>query len=302
LGFKNIVDILLAMLLKDVPEDFMVREVLTPALGEGEHALFLLRKRERNTEDCVQWLSERLHIPRKHFGLCGNKDKRAITEQYVTIRGAPRELRTPNEFTMTFLGVVREPLYLGAHNGNVFTITVREVPGNAPAQLGVVRNYFGEQRFSTRNDEIGFMLLRREYAAAAQALGLPPSTDPISALRTVPKRTLTLYVHAAQSRLWNDAVAALRDDEIASGMTLALPGYGVEIAAAMRDALTQRGLDESSFVNRSFQELSVEGIERPVLQDVQDFAASNVREGTCTLRFRLPSGQYATETVRQLWK
>lgn len=287
------------MLLKDVPEDFLVREVYVPRFG-GAWNLYLLRKREWNTEDALQWLAEKLRIPRKHFGVCGNKDKRAVTEQYVTIRGAPREIRTPNEFTMTFLGTVPEPLHLGAHDGNVFTITVRQLPASSSPVLGLVRNYFGEQRFGTRNDEIGFMLLRREYAAAASALGLPENSDPISALRSLPKRTLTLYVHAAQSRLWNDAVAALSDEQVTSLQTVPLPGYGVDVPDAMQQALAARGLDEGCFVNRSVQELSVEGIERPLLQSVTQFSASRVHGGVCVLRFRLPPGQYATETVRQI--
>jgi tRNA(Glu) U13 pseudouridine synthase TruD len=299
------------MLLKSVPEDFCVREFLVPNIqpaGEpGRYNLYLLRKRGWNTEDCVSWLCTSLRVQRKTIGLCGNKDKHAVTEQYVTMeaRTVPRVIRTPDGFSLTFLGTTRDALYLGAHKRNVFTITVRELPVTAHIETEKpVLNLFGEQRFGTNTAQIGFHLLRKDYRAAADALGLTYTTDPISALRTVPKRTLILHVHAAQSALWNEAARrAAAHGALDANAVLALPGYGEPVTLDIGNALHEHGLTSDCFVNRSMSELSLEGGTRMLVQGVQDFSTSPIvltkTGGVCTLRFSLGQGEYATETIRQ---
>jgi tRNA(Glu) U13 pseudouridine synthase TruD len=290
------------MQLKSIPEDFIVREHASLTLGGGAHKVFLLRKRDRNTEDCLQEISRMLNIPRKDIGYCGNKDKRAVTEQYITIKNAPAQIRTPSTFTLTYVGSQQEALRLGGHERNFFIITVRDLTTTEQPVLSTVKNYFGEQRFSDANDTVGFALLRRDYRGAADALGLTYTTDPISALRTVPKHTLLLYVHAAQSRLWNTLVKTLPAQQ---GM-VPLAGYAStgdpEYLNALQQLLAEQQLTREAFVNKSIPELSLEGGARALLQDVQDFSASTIRDGVCTMCFSLGKGSYATETVKALFE
>jgi len=286
------------MIIKQSPEDFIVREYWPPDFGEGQYSVYLLIKRGWNTEDCLQWLSTKLRRPRKYFGYCGSKDKNALTEQYITIKHGPNSISTPEGLSLAYLGRRAESLHLGEHKRNSFMITVREYNGEKPA-LKPVKNYFGEQRFGSNNTEIGFALLTRNYSKAAELLKLEFTTDPIAALRRIPRHTLMLYVHSAQSKLWNELTETLPSEQVA----VPLPGFAPEgtpeLLLAMDSLLEKHGLSRESFINRSFQELSLEGGSRPMLQDIKDFSAS-VENGVCVLCFSLAKSQYATETVKQL--
>lgn len=309
------------MRLKASPEDFVVDEILdyeTLLDDTGGYALYNLKKRQWNTEDCLQWLTKGLHRERRDFAVCGNKDKHAVTTQYMTLKGGPKDLHgcDPRDdaddskwFTITYLGRVNEPLRLGAHSKNKFTITVRELEagreGTTPTRIPI-RNTFGEQRFSEQNDVVGMMLIRKQYKEAARALGIDPGNEPVAALRNIPKHTRILYVHAAQSRLWNELATSIPLPVNGTNPLIPVPGYGPEgdpqYLPAMDAILEREGLDRMSFVNRSMSELSVEGNSRKLLQDVEEFTATEVKDGVCTVSFTLGTGQYATETVRQLFE
>ena len=111
----------------------------------------------------------------------------------------------------------------------------------------------------------------------------------------MPKQILTLYLHAAQSKLWNERVQTLNPDVT----SYPLPGYGEPLDDEMLRLLEKHALTEDCFVNRSMHELSLEGAPRAVYQDVRNFSASAVREGEMIIQFSLPPSQYATETIKQ---
>ena len=211
-------------------------------------------------------------------------------------------------FTIEYLGRVKEPLRLGAHSKNKFTITLRELNGmdGTTPLLKKIRNTFGEQRFSEQNDTVGMMLVRKQYKEAARALGLDPGNEPVAALRAIPKHTRILYVHAAQSRIWNELASTITVPANGNNPLIPMPGYGPEGDAqylpAMDAILEREGLDRMSFVNRSMSELSVEGGSRKLLQDVEEFIATPIINGVCMVTFTLGTGQYATETIRQLFE
>ncbi len=288
------------MILKEKPQDFVVRELIKLELQEGPYSTYLLRKTNCNTEDVLQDISRMLRIPRKNIGYCGTKDKHAITEQHITILRGPHVVRTPSGYVLAYLGTLRDPLHLGSHQRNHFTITVRAVQ-HAPTRRST-KNFFGEQRFGTNNVAIGLALLRKEYKVAANMLGLTFSTDPISALRQIPRHTLLMYVHAVQSALWNELAQTLP----ATSQLVPLPGFAPSgdpaLIQAMDTLLSKHGLHRMSFIDRSFPELTVEGSQRELLQDVQDLSISSINDGVCILTFSLAPGQYATETVRQLFE
>jgi tRNA(Glu) U13 pseudouridine synthase TruD len=305
------------MIIKASPEDFTVEEVLDAKslIGEGSFSLYLLSKRLWNTEDCIQWLARALGRPRKDFGVCGNKDRNAVTKQYITIRNGSKEIRTPSEdteegtrfFSLEYLGATKEGLYLGAHEKNRFTIVVRGLEGleGTSPKVKPFNNYFGEQRFSDQNAIVGMLLVKKQYKEAAALLKLEAGTDAVGALRKLPRSTLVFYIHAAQSALWNELADSASAPADENNTSVPMPGFspeGSDEQLALLDALlTKHGLDRMSFVNRSMPELTVEGGSRKLLQDVSEFSATEVKDGVCTLSFTLGKGQYATETVKQLF-
>ncbi len=167
--------------IKEKPEDFLVREILNVDLSEeGDYAYFLLRKKDRNTVDVVRELSKRWKVPVKDISFAGLKDKSAITEQYIAVKGLknPPSKLEGEGYSLSFVGFGKEPLQLGKFEGNYFEIVVRKVSKTererAERNLPFVQkygfaNYFGEQRFGSVKNAKEFLvkhLLKHRYEDA----------------------------------------------------------------------------------------------------------------------------------------
>jgi len=167
--------------IKEKPQDFYVKEIIETPLGEkGEYAYYRLKKVDRNTIDVVRELSERWKIPVKNITFAGLKDKNAVTEQFLAVKGLknpPKEVEGQN-YKLTLVGFSDQPLQLGEFKGNYFEIVVRNVSKaereraekNLPfiAKYGFA-NYFGEQRFGSIKNAKEFVvkhLLKHDYEKA----------------------------------------------------------------------------------------------------------------------------------------
>jgi tRNA pseudouridine13 synthase len=308
------------MQLKTIPEDFIVAEIARhDILPEGQYALLEMAKRNMTTERALQLLCESLGLERRHVGYAGSKDARAITRQYVTIRAFPgikervERLRRDNP-AVRLLGFTTEPLSLGALEGNRFEIVVRKIGEERPYALASIPNYFDEQRFSSRNVEIGRLLLKKDFIAAAQAiLTTEPSaaermrehleqrpTDGLGALRFIPKHHLLMYAHAYQSSLWNEVLSRhIREQdpgailvegpvpilvptkEIPSAQ-VPLVGFGIALPPPFDtwygEILTREQLTQRDFVVRALPFLSLEGGSREASFTVQDLEIGPLEE------------------------
>jgi tRNA pseudouridine13 synthase len=173
--------------------DFRVDEVpLYPASGGGEHVYLRLRKRGISTFEAIRRLATGLGVPERAIGYAGLKDARAITTQWLSVRGVDQErvaaLALPR---IEILEVRRHgnKLRAGHLRGNRFSIVVHEaVPGacdRAARILDVlvargVPNYFGEQRFGSHGTthQYGEAIVRRDYALFVErVLGGSPETE-----------------------------------------------------------------------------------------------------------------------------
>jgi tRNA pseudouridine13 synthase len=167
--------------IKQKPEDFFVKEIINvPLKDSGEYVYYRLKKVNRNTVDVVREVAERLKLPVKNVTFAGLKDKNAVTEQHLAIKGLknpPSTLEGEN-YKLKLLGFADEPLELGKFEGNYFEIVVRNVTKrqreNAERNLPFVErygfaNYFGEQRFGSIKNAKEFVvkhLLKGDYEAA----------------------------------------------------------------------------------------------------------------------------------------
>ena len=167
--------------IKEKPENFFVKEIIDIPLKErGDYAYYILRKKNRNTIDVVRELSRRFRVPVKDITFAGLKDKNAVTEQYLAIKGIkkpPKEVEGEN-YKLKLVGFSEQPLELGKFKGNYFEIVVRNVSKTererAERNLPFVSkygfaNYFGEQRFGSIKNAKEFVvkyLLKGEYEKA----------------------------------------------------------------------------------------------------------------------------------------
>ncbi len=206
-------------LLKQIPEDFIVREISTVISKEtGRYIYVKITKRNRNTLDVVKEVARKLGIPEKQVGFAGSKDKNAITVQIFSITGASKERLQGlllKDVTSEILGQGNAPISLGDLEGNTFEIVVRSIDQKPVSTIPFIPNYFDEQRFGENNAIIGKHLLKKEFKEALQLIQNPRCEkhlqqrqhDFIGALKLIPLRLLRLYVNAYQSYLWNETLA-----------------------------------------------------------------------------------------------
>ncbi len=312
------------MKLKQVPEDFVVKEISTIVPEkEGKYTYFVLKKRNHTTLGALQQLALALNTPLNWFGCAGNKDKVAVTEQVcsaATIAPASLKSLVLNEIWLEPLGKGSKPVSLGDLKGNYFEIVARDID-KLPAAKTKFINYFGEQRFSTHNAAIGKALVKRDFSRAValilesrsiaskavhQALAQQPKNH-VGALKTLPLKLLRLYVHAYQSFLWNE-LAKARAEKHCQNIKLPVVGFGTIPDHQLDEILKREEITTRDFVIKEFPELSSEGTERDVFADASDLKIGileddelNPRRKKVKLTFTLPPGSYATEFVKQLF-
>ncbi|MFN0207297.1 MAG: tRNA pseudouridine(13) synthase TruD [Planctomycetota bacterium] len=185
------------MLIKETPEDFIVREVynldgvsaeLTDRTA-GEFAYFLVEKRNVSTIDAAIFLAGELGAPTEEVRFAGLKDKQAKT---VQVMSAPGSYIKKNKLSFSdgriaarFIGFCKDPATSERLIGNQFDITIRNLTKDAAdrfltglgeaAEFGIP-NYFDDQRFGAARSGKGFPALELVLGDAEEALKLLVAT------------------------------------------------------------------------------------------------------------------------------
>ena len=290
--------------IKQKPEDFIVNEITNIKLKKkGNYSIFLLKKKNYTTEKAVQTIANKLNMPRKFIGYAGNKDKVAVTTQYISVKNAKiKELELKDIF-LEFKGYLDKPILLGDLKGNEFVIRV--ISNKTPKKITKMINYFGEQRFSKNNKEIGKLIVKRDFKRAVNLIIKNDSeqvkeylsknpNDYIGALRKIPLKILKLYVHSYQSYLWNEMVVK------SSTKTLPIIGFGTKITENIKGILEKEEITTRDFIIKQIPELSSEGVERNLFVKIKNLKIEKIKKGYI-IRFTLPKGSYATEVIKQIF-
>ncbi|NPA04179.1 MAG: tRNA pseudouridine(13) synthase TruD [Epsilonproteobacteria bacterium] len=151
---------------KPSPETFVVEEVpLYPFTQEGEHQILKVRKKNLTTWQMLQAFSERVGVKLKEIGYAGMKDKNALTYQYISL---PAKAKI-DKFSHPQIKIIethhhKNKIKLGHLKGNRFFIRLKKVSKVDAKKIDEVikilqeegfPNYFGYQRFSNYNYELG---------------------------------------------------------------------------------------------------------------------------------------------------
>ena len=179
--------------LKAEPEDFRVTEIpLYEPSGKGNHLYLYVEKRGLGSLEAAARIARALGRTRRHVGLAGLKDARALTRQWMSLEGVdPRRAAALDVPGIRVLAVSRHrnKLKIGHLAGNRFEVRIRgcgpAARGRAEAVLEVlgrrgVPNWFDRQRFGRRadNHRLGRALVRglaREFCD--RFLGGPSPAD-----------------------------------------------------------------------------------------------------------------------------
>lgn len=326
--------------IKELPEDFVVNEESSVKLvNGGGYVIFRLKKKNYTTERAVQQVADSLCIDRKRVGYAGSKDSKAITAQNISIHNVKKdkvESLKLKDIELEFLGYSNEPISLGDLDGNSFEIVVRNIT-EKPKVIDRIINYFGEQRFSTNNAEIGKAIIKKDFKKAVDriidSIGDEEKkviahleknkNDYVGALKTMPWKTLNMYIHAYQSKLWNETAkellkgsptlnsGAISIDNI-KNMKLPLIGFATEVQdkdvkQIVERILQNEDIKKEDFVIRAIPDLSSAGNERDLFIEIRDLNIGKLENDELNqgkkkvkVSFSLGKGSYATEVIKAL--
>lgn len=153
------------MKLKQIPEDFIVKEIpSSKPIGQGDYVWCILKKRNWDLLKLLKVIANNLQISRSRIGYAGIKDKIGVTSQTVSFWNVSVEkLRSLKikDVELADFEYSQRPIRIGELKGNKFSITVRGLDKKFNAlSLGKkveyakkngILNLFDEQRFGIRN-------------------------------------------------------------------------------------------------------------------------------------------------------
>lgn len=319
-------------LLKASPEDFVVVEDLGfEPDGEGEHILVRILKSGCNTRFVADALAKFLKIHVREVSFAGQKDKHAVTEQWLCARVPGKEMPDLSAFQLEGCKVLeyarhKRKLRLGALKGNAFTLVLREVSHRDEVEsrlqainTGGVPNYFGAQRFGIGGSNLQGALRwaqsdapvrdrnKRSFwlSAARSALFNQIVSERLKKTdfnQVVDGDALQLAGRGSWFVATQEELAELqrRVDEKELMVTASLPGSGEW--GTQRDALTfeQSAIAEECELQSLLLREKVEASRRAMLLYPQQLSWNWWDDVTVELRFWLPAGSFATSVVREL--
>ena len=304
------------------PEDFVVDERFDDQLsGEGDHLYLHIRKRNQNTAWVAEGLAGLLGVEPRDVGYCGLKDRRALTSQWFSVRvlgQSADQLATQWAAGKTLLPDCqllawsrhRRKLRRGAHQGNDFVITLRQLDVQCQAleeRLAIIRdqgvpNYFGEQRFGRQGAnlrEANRLLARRSHARNGR-------DDRGGGKGRGRGGKEGLYLSAARSHLFNMVLSArVRDgswrtpDRGERTATGPLWGRGRPPTNPVLQQREREILAPHEAWCHALEHRGLKQERRPLVLNPDAFAWH--WQGTdIQLNFILPPGAYATAVLREL--
>lgn len=291
--------------LRLTPDDFCVDELLDLALaGVGEHLYLRLAKRDLTTAALARALAHHHGVAASAVGWAGQKDKRAVTTQWLSVHlpttSSPRPFREPGTRVLCQTRH-RSRLRPGQHAGNHFCIVVREVDAMADfiaactrvAATGLVPNYFGEQRFGRDGGNLALLAdwMRGRGPRDRYRRGMVLS----AARAALFNRVLAERVGAGD---WAQAVAG---DAIVDGAACgALWGRGRSPVGGDAGLRSGRALAGTEAVRDFLEHRGLVQDLRPLALRVSDFAFAPIGANAMQLTFTLPPGGFATTVLREL--
>jgi tRNA pseudouridine13 synthase len=325
-------------IIRSSPEDFQVDEIpaYQPA-GKGEHCYLWIEKRGLTSPELIHRIVRNLGVPVKEIGLAGQKDRHAVTRQWVSVpKRFSEHAAKLNDENIQVLLVTAHPnkLKTGHLRGNKFCLVLRS-PTGAFSQTDAeavherlqtlaaegIPNYFGTQRFGHHGNTLidGISLIKGT---------LPKDHWPENKTRTMRR----LVLSAVQSGIFNLVLAqrvidgtlrtplpgevvirrqgtkpyVLPADGPVEDVIPAGPMAGPEMLAATGDvAEMERQIMSSLRLSlKDFQKYSklTSGIRRKMIEYPTDVDAQLTDESAILVTFSVTSGTYATVVLREIFE
>ena len=328
------------MIIKYIPEDFVVQEVLVTdhsALYSGQaHILLCLDKKGFSTFDALAAIEAWFHI--SECGAAGLKDSDGVTSQKISVCVQYRDmLNHIDEFNrehageerfihLAFLGYIDEPLRVARLEGNVFRLRLRgmdrdQAEGMLKRQIYtlVYPNYFDKQRFGISGHKktshlIGEALYHKDYRKAYEYLlelgtkeaSLPFDGDYEKFFDQIDQRIRNFYFSSLYSADFNERLGNMLAE---GGPVRVVEDEGISFRMPS-EKRTMAALMAEDFPEARIGTFRVHTLEQETPRKL--LVTTNINFLSCeedafhpgkavlTASFFLPMGAYATMAMKQL--
>lgn len=321
------------------PEDFQVEEIPTYRPdGSGQHLFLWIQKRNVSAGELVSRLARNLKVPARDIGVAGQKDRRAVTRQFVSV---PRSCEE-NICSLLYAGI--QVLSISAHgnklrtghlSGNQFTIVLRaqdEATFSATDAYAVSErlnllesngfpNYFGPQRFGHNGSSIidGIELLtsgkppgswkrqQRRFLSKLSASAVQSAIFNLCLAQRVRQKTYSTVSRgdvACRRAGIKPFVYSPDSDEDATNLMPMGPMPGGKMVRTYGDAQSteQQTMARLGLCDDDFSQNTrlTPGTRRKYVEFPRNVSANMQSDGTLQLRFDLAAGAFATTLLSEI--
>lgn len=321
-----------AGVLRSTASDFVVHEQLGFDLsGDGEHLWLNIEKQNQDTQTVARTLARAAGIPLRDIGYAGLKDRRAITQQWFSLRLPGQTDHAWLDDLPTGVSVIEQrqhhkKLQRGAHQSNEFMITVRELEGGTDklnASLAQITkhgipNYFGPQRFGHEGRNIAYaedMLAGRIkvrdrhkhglYLSAARALlfnaVLAARVNAQTWAQIIEGEAVML--DGSNSYFINDGVDKTLPARLAAAdVHPSGPLWGADdpVSRAQAQSVEAAAIEPFATLAAGLASAGLRSARRALRVVPRELSYEASQAGVLHVRFTLPSGSYATAVIAAL--
>lgn len=201
--------------LKERPGDFLVEETpLYEPAGTGEHLFLFIEKTGLSTDEALRLAGRAFGVGRGAMGVAGQKDKQAVTRQWISIhlpgvrdsvaaQGIEAFGADPEQVRVLRAGRHANKLRLGHHAGNRFVIKVRQVTPLAAVRARPVLEWLA---INGAPDFVGTQRFGRDGDGAEMGRQLLTGMAPPEVAR-LPRERRAFFLSAFQSEIFNRVLA-----------------------------------------------------------------------------------------------
>jgi len=318
------------MIIKQIPEDFIVEELINLNLSNGNYSIYKLTKKNWDTFKILETIARILNTKIKFIGYAGNKDKKAVTTQYISFYKIPKnriDRIKINDVKLEFLGYSPDRINLGDLKGNKFIITARNLDKKSrlPSELQL-ENYFDDQRFGNKSNThlVGKAIIKKDFKEACKLLNLEvKNNDYVGVLRTQHRRLLRFYISSYQSYIFNNQLSKIISDrkhflvdyslgklnlsaEKIKNFNLPLISFDSKEDNILKEIIKKENISLNDFIIKQIPELITETQYREAFIEVKDIKSKfdedelNKDKFKVIIEFTLPKGSYATLLIKKL--
>lgn len=293
------------------PEDFFVQEILGFQLsGEGEHLCLLIEKTGHNTHWVAQQIAQFFGVKEYDVGVCGRKDRHAITQQWFSIYDPLRKKVNWPQWQLEGVKILdikrhHKKLRRGDHLKNYFKIRLRQVNfideqrADKPAFIKYIHNivsqgipnYFGPQRFGNNSNNL---LFARDWFEQ----GIQPPAKQRSMILSAARSYLFNQVLALRLQLgnWNTLLAGERLVE--GKPSGCLWGRGRLPVSDQVLEIEHRALEPYEPWCERLEHMGLKQERRSLVLSPENFSCSWAVDDLC-VEFELPRGTFATAVLQE---